>query len=200
MDRLNILFLAGRESSYTRNQVLINAFNNLGDVTVAAQHYAGRSIILRSVFSALEYHRSRSYQKYDLIVVGFYGNIIARLIGKSHKIPRLFDAFVSTYDTLVNDRQVYSPSSPGARIAFWLDAQAYARVDHILCDTQANVHYLIDHYSLSPAILDRLYVGCDEMLFKPSKQFGQKETTQVLFYGTYLPLHGVDVIVRQPRY
>ena len=129
-------------------------------------------------------------------MAGFYGNLIARLIGKKGHTPLLFDAFVSTYDTLVNDRQVFSPNSPGAKASSWLDAQACRRADHLLCDTRANAGYFISQHAVPADRIDRIFVGCDETLFKPSTRVIKHDTIEVLFYGTYLPLHGVDVIVK----
>lgn len=196
MERMQILFLAGRERSYMRNQVLINALSNLGDVSVAAKDYNGRSIITRSLLSIISYRRLAASHSFDLIVVGFYGNLITRLIGKTGTIPILFDAFVSTYDTLINDRRAFPSSSPGARMATWLDAQACQRADHILCDTQANAGYFMDRHAIPAGKVDRIFVGCDESLFKPTKGVRKNDPIEVLFYGTYLPLHGVDVILR----
>jgi glycosyltransferase involved in cell wall biosynthesis len=193
---MKIIFLSGREPGYMRNQVMINAFSRLGDVTVTAQNYQGGSILTRSLLSIMDYRRMARSQSFDLVVVGFYGNLIARLIGKKVHTPLLFDAFVSTYDTLVNDRQLFSPNSPGARTSSWLDAQACQRADHLMCDTRANASYFMDQHAVPGEKIDPIFVGCDESLFKPSIRVNKRDTIEVLFYGTYLPLHGVDVIVR----
>jgi glycosyltransferase involved in cell wall biosynthesis len=193
---MKIIFLAGRERSYMRNQVLIDAFSHLGAVSVTAQNYRGRSILTRSLLSIMDYRRLATSNSFDLIVVGFYGNLIARLIGKKVHTPLLFDAFVSTYDTLVNDRRIFSPNSPGAKASTWLDAQACQRADHLLCDTRANAGYFMRQHAIPADKIDRIFVGCDEFLFKPATRVSKHDTIEVLFYGTYLPLHGVDVIVR----
>ena len=42
-----------------------------------------------------------------------------------------------------------------------------------------------------------LYVGCDEHLFYPRES--QIDENLVLYYSSYLPLHGMDVIVKSAK-
>ena len=111
--------------------------------------------------------------------------------------PILFDAFLSVYDTLCFDRKRFAPSSPAGRLAFWLDRTSCSLGDLVLLDTEAHARYFCDTFGVPPAKVRRLFVGCDETVFFPRTI--QSPQPLVLFYGTFLPLHGIDIIIRAAK-
>ena len=192
---MHILFISGRELGYTRNDVLLRAFCRLGTVQVVGETQPGSMLprTVRVFFRALPFLLS---QHYDLIFVGFYGHLLMLPVGILSHSPVVFDAFVSTYDTLCFDRGLFKPRSLPGRLAFWLDQTACRLADLILLDTQSHTDYFIRTFALSPEKVKCLPVGCNEDIFFPVPRIQAENTTRVLYYSTYLPLHGVETVVR----
>jgi glycosyltransferase involved in cell wall biosynthesis len=193
---MRVLFLTGREISYARNEVLLRAFRRFSQVDVAAPAQPSSSLIaasLRTVWQALALLRQKQY---DLVFVGFYGHLILRLLGRRLRRPVLFDAFVSNYDTLCFDRQTFSPASLPGRMAFWLDRSTCLLAAHVLLDTQQHIGYFTHTFSIAPAHFSAVPVGCNDDLFARRSYLPQSKVTQILSYNTFLPLHGVETILR----
>ena len=191
--------MAGRELTYQRNDVLLRAFRRLGQVEVVENKHPSRSLIRNSFWIALAALPKLLAKKYDLIFVGFYGHLLmlpVGLLARLRRIPVLFDVFVSNYDTLVQDRQTISPNSPGAKLAGWLDKTTCALATHLLLDTPLHVDYFVETYHLPPEKFSAIPVGCNEDLFTPKTVIPPSAPpTKVLYYCTYLPLHGADIVV-----
>lgn len=191
---MRILYLTGREQTYTRNQVLCNALGRLGTVDAFPDRSRG-SIALRSLRAAAWGLRQLRRESYDLVFVGFYGHLIMQALRTRRTPPILFDAFVSTYDTLISDRRQAGPRSPLAWAALALDRSACRAATRVLLDTPLQQDYFQRHLGVSPNKLDWLPVGCEEAIFQPAPPPPPRERTQVLYYCTYLPLHGAERVV-----
>jgi glycosyltransferase involved in cell wall biosynthesis len=192
---MRILYLIGREASYPRNDVILRAFRKFSDVEVIAGGDSG-SLIWRSVRVFLRALPRLLARRYDLIFVGFYGHLIVIPVSWLAGAPVLFDAFVSNYDTLCFDRQLYSPNSFVGRLAFLLDTTACRTADRVLLDTQAHLEYFARTFNVPSAKMLALPVGCNEDLFYPKSTEEADGITKVLYYSTYLPLHGVDIVLK----
>ena len=124
---MRVLFVVGREIDYTRNQVLLRAFQHIATVDVVAADRPVRSNLTNSLWQSLRASIYLTCQRYDLVYVGFYGFLILWLLQpwlffyKYQKRPVLFDAFVSNFDTLCLDRQVVRPNSLVAQLIHWFD-------------------------------------------------------------------------------
>ncbi len=190
-----ILFVSGREVDYTRNDVIIRALSQIGNVDVVGGNGRG-SIVWRSIGFTIKALWLYITRHYDVIVVGFYGHLLMLPLGFLTRRPILFDAFLSTYDTLCDDRRRYSGDSLVGKLAFWLDKTASHFSSAVLLDTPLHARYFIETFDLPAEKVFSLPVGCNEQIFYPQQVPRKiKNITTVLFYGTYLPLHGTDVIV-----
>jgi len=195
---MSILYLAGRELSYARNDVMRRALQQSNLVEVCGDDHPG-SLLSRTVRvwqQALP--RLLRREAYDLVYVGFYGHLLMLLVGplaRSRRVPILFDAFVSTYDTLCFDRQRFAPNSLGGRAAFHLDRVACQAADQILLDTALHIDYFVETFGLPRAQFYAVPVGCNETLFAPQPTT-PIQAGRILYYSTYQPLHGVETVVR----
>ncbi|MGD8752928.1 MAG: glycosyltransferase family 4 protein [Anaerolineales bacterium] len=194
---MKILFVAGRELSYPRNDVILRALQRFGDVDVVGEDHLG-SLSYRNFRLILRLIPKLLTKKHDLVFVGFYGHVLMLFAGTLSIKPVIFDAFVSTYDTLSDDRQIIRSSSIIGRLAFQLDRFSCRLADHILLDTAQHVDYFVDTFNISPDLFDALPVGCNESLFYPREE-PSNDKVVVLYYTTYQPLHGVDVVIQAAK-
>jgi glycosyltransferase involved in cell wall biosynthesis len=189
-----ILFTCGREPDYTRNEVILRALRARYDVTEVTDSRPGSVIVrtLRVLWRLVPYLRRNDY---ELCFVGFYGYLLMLWVRRLTSRPIVFDAFVSNYDTLCFDRQIFHPHSAGGRLAFWLDRAACRAADKVLLDTASHEAYFVQTFQLSAERMYNIYVGCNEDMFFPQPRPRSDGTFRVLYYSSYLPLHGVQHIV-----
>ena len=192
---MRVLLLTGREISYARNEVLLHALQRFAQVDVIAPTPMPHSLLASSGQMIGRALPRLLRQRYDLVFVGFYGYLILRLLKPCLRPPVLFDAFVSNYDTLCFDRKKFAPNSPAGRLAYWLDRSTCQLADHILLDTQAHVDYFRQMFGLAATRLSAIPVGCSDDIYRP-RPVSPHPVTHVLYYSTFLPLHGVETIIQ----
>jgi glycosyltransferase involved in cell wall biosynthesis len=191
-----------------RNRVLIRALQQHFDILILSSN--ARSTIARTLFGLARFVANR--QTYDCCFVGFYGHPLAialaawqratKLTGRSGARPIVFDAYVSTYDTLCEDRRWFKRQSLVGQLARWLDRHSCQMADRVLLDTRVHARYFVDHLGIPEGKLEAVYVGCDESLFSPQareprpQDESQEAAFQVFYYGAFLALHGTEVIIQ----
>jgi glycosyltransferase involved in cell wall biosynthesis len=141
-------------------------------------------------------HLARHGREFDLLFVTEGGHryvpVLAPL-ARALRIPIVFDAFTSRYNTYVEDRQTVAPGSLRAHQLHWLDKLAIHGADACVFDTHEHARYFADRYG-APERSCVIEIGVDEALFRPLSP-AAAERFEVLFYGTYIPLQGVERIV-----
>jgi glycosyltransferase involved in cell wall biosynthesis len=191
---LRILFTCGREPGYTRNEVILRALRASFAVTEITDSRPG-SLIARSLRVLLGLIPHLRRDDHDLVFVGFYGYLLMPWVRRLTHRPIVFDAFLSNYDTLCFDRRRFHPRSIAGRLAFWLDQTACNAADRVLLDTGSHRAYFAETFQLPAECLYCLYVGCNEDRFFPQPRRQSNTEFRVLYYSSYLPLHGVEHIV-----
>ncbi len=194
---MKILFLAGREHRYMRNAVMLRALRQFASVDVVAVPDTG-GILTRSVI-AIAHALPKLSSNYDVIYIGFYGYIILQVLSRLTRKPILFDAFVSNYDTLCFDRQRIAPDSLAGRLAFALDQWSVRRATHILLDTALHIEYFVETFGISADKFTPIPVGSREDVFFPRPLPAPVKSITVLYYCTFLPLHGVEIVIEAAR-
>ncbi len=191
---MHILYLCGREASYPLNQVLIRSFRKFARVDVIAESGPRRPILLRSLQVLLSALPRLLSTHYDLVFVGFYGHLLMLPLKALTRAPILFNPFISTFETLVDDRKKFTARSLPARLAFWLDKTACRAASHILLDTQANIEFFSTTFGIERERFSCVYIGSDETLFSPQPE-PESNQVIVIYHGSYLPLQGIDSVI-----
>ena len=109
--------------------------------------------------------------------------------------PIVVDSFLCLYDTIVDDRKLFREGSFSARIIRFIESSVLYKCDRILIDTEQNKLRLIELYNLPAPKIFTVPVGLDEKLWVSLEQATFSGQFRVLFWGTFIPLHGVEFIV-----
>ncbi len=128
---------------------------------------------------------------------------LARLLGWLTARRVVFDPLAARYETKILDWRRRPPSSLTAWWNFRIDAAAFRLAAVVLADTAAHKDYFRRAYKLRPDKVEVLYLGFDDALFQPpaGADAGPAGTPsgpapfRVLFFGSFLPLHGIEVVV-----
>ncbi len=138
------------------------------------------------------------------IVAGFNGQLdvlLARLLARGRRV--VFAPLVTITETLVDDRAQYAPGSVMARLLAAIDRMSLGAADVVLVDTRAHGEYLTTRLGLAPDRIVVQYLGAEDVFASsaravlPSAEAGVR--LRVLGYGSYLPLHGYDVVAHAAR-
>ena len=146
----------------------------------------------------------------DVPLARFLATLIAR--------PVVFDPLAPRYETKILDRRRRPADSLTARWNWWIDALAFRLSDIVLADTAAHAAYYASAYGVPTCKLVVVPVGYDDALFDPDRMsvapapaaarasasdLGRPVVAgapfTVLFFGSFLPLHGVDAVVEAAR-
>lgn len=107
------------------------------------------------------------------------------------------DFFISNYDTYVHDRQKITKYNPRAWWKFFQDWFNFKYSHYLLSDTQAHFNYWQSLFGTFKGKHFVLPVLADKTVYYPSTTLKQiDETVTILFYGSFIPLHGIDVILK----
>lgn len=136
--------------------------------------------------------------RHEVVVVPYPGNLdvlvlwpFARLRG-----ARIcWDMFLSLYDTVVIDRGMLPSGSLRARLlraAEWLSTRA---ADQVLLDTKAHADHVATLFGLPAQRTGSFHVGAETETFVRAVDAPSADPVKVLFYGQFIPLHGLDTII-----
>jgi glycosyltransferase involved in cell wall biosynthesis/precorrin-6B methylase 2 len=144
--------------------------------------------------------RYRRVGPHDVVLVGYFGHLdvlLARLLARRKRV--VLDMFLSAYDTVVLDRRLVDAASLPGRLAKLLDRLAVRACDLALLDTPEQVELASDVLGLPRGKLAAVPVGAEPERFPPSPP-SQDGPLRVVFYGTFIPLHGTATIAAAIRH
>ncbi|MDD5469812.1 MAG: glycosyltransferase family 4 protein [Candidatus Peribacteraceae bacterium] len=145
-----------------------------------------------------EYWKLR--KQVGVIFVPFPGHYImplAWVLGRITGKPIVFDVFVSLYDTNVEDRKSVPAGSLHAHTLSFMDWLSCTLASIVLIDTGLQKQYFVERYGIREEKILVLPVGCRTDIFQPQPQREHgTDTCTVLFHGTFIPLQGIEVILR----
>ncbi len=132
------------------------------------------------------------YIPYPSVFMGFIIGILPR---KARPDKIVLDAFISLYDTIVNDRKLLSSQNWIAITLKKIEKRAYFSADLILVDTPQSASFLFREFNLPANKVYDIPLSTDEQHFRQIDYTPGRECT-ILFIGTFIPLHGITAILK----
>jgi glycosyltransferase involved in cell wall biosynthesis len=192
---LKIIFVPGQRPDYVRNSILVKGLQKNG-VEVVQCGVPESGYPTRMIKTILNFISAKSSGEADAIFVGFYGQPLVPLVRSATNLPIIFDAFISTYDTLCYERRTFRNDSPLCRLFYALDKSSCKKSNVILLDTNAHIDYFVRTFGLDRDRFSRVLVGADDDVFRPTGLNPDSGKSIVFFHGTYRPVQGIDVIIK----
>jgi len=140
-------------------------------------------------------------KKVDAILVPFSGHYIvpfAWLLRIFSGKPIIFDVFISLHDTMVNDRKLVRPWHPKTWLLKFIDWLSCTLATVVLVDTDQHREFFRKKYGISSRKILVIPVGSRTDIFKssPDPNPNPNPAFTVLFCGNFIPLQGIDVILK----
>ena len=155
--------------------------------------------VIKSVFSFIPAYLKLFFKhrklKYDIMVIPWRGILTLPLAKLIHKKPIIYFPAFSIYDTLVNDRKKIKPQSLKAKFVHFIDKLACKWSDRVILESLEEINYFIREFNLKKVKFSRLPLPADESIFFPQSENEKLNEFRVLYFGSFIPLHGIETIV-----
>jgi glycosyltransferase involved in cell wall biosynthesis len=181
---------------YTRNRIIAKALRRTGAEVI--QVCDPRSFLLRYGNIGVKGLKT----EFDLLLVGFPGHTdmpVAKLLALAKHTPVIFDAFLSLYDSNIQDRGIVQQGGIMAKYYFMIDKLSCQLADTVLLDTDAHITYFVDTFGVNREKFRRIWAGADDEIMVPPPDTTEEHTFTIFFYGSFIPLHGIEHIIEAAR-
>jgi glycosyltransferase involved in cell wall biosynthesis len=191
-----VLWWGRFDPGYSRNRILRRLLGELG--------WTVRDFRPRFSAPADVEARLRSIPRPDLVWVPCFRQrdlAAASRWARRQGVPLVFDPLISAYDKQVDERGKLTPRSARAVRLLVRERALFRRADRVLADTPAHADYFADVLGVARERLAVVYVGAEEALFRPGPPNAAQgeQPPEVLFFGSFIPLQGPQVVVEAAR-
>lgn len=196
-----VLFITTKNLDYLRNTQEIQWIEKTAEaVTILGSREKSYAKRLLYIYRKL---LTMSLRSIDAVFIGFAPQLILPLFGcRFRKKTVDIDFFISVYDTMVCDRKKFRNGSIPAKLCHWVDQKTIRRADHVISDTNAHGDYFASEFQVERQKIETLYLEADLAVYYPRPQEKPAELQDkfiVLYFGSILPVQGVDVIMETIR-
>ena len=203
---MRVCFFGGYNPGYIRNVIIKEGLIKNGVKVMECHTKSKFKFWLR--YPILFFRHLKFFLiKYDFIFVPAFRHKdvpLAKFIGLLTNKPVVFDPLVSRYETKVVDQKKVAPYSIQARHNFRIDKLSFKLADIVLADTSTHADYYAREFGINRNKFSRVPVGVSDELFSLFKTGGKEKNRKennflVQFFGSFLPLQGIEYIVRAAR-
>lgn len=217
---LRICFFGTYRANYARNQLIMEGlrrnqvevvechatlWHGIEDrVRVASGGWLSPGFLFRALATytrlLLRYTRVGHY---DVLVVGYPGQMdvfLARLLSWIGRKPLVWDVLNSLYLICV-ERGIAARNPGTARLIRGLERMACRLPDHLVLDSAEFASWFRAAHGVSPDRIWLVPIGADDRTFRPTPRPASEGngSFRVVYFGSYIPNHGVEYIVEAAR-
>ena len=196
-----VLFVTTKNIDYIRNTQEIRILNeNSASVDIL---YSEKKNYLFRILHVWRQCTKKRIGASDIVFVGFEPQFVLPFLGKKFKDKSLIiDFFISVYDTLICDRKKFKDGGPVSKFSHRMDEKTLRLADHVITDTNAHAEFFIKEFGGEADKFETIYLEADSSIYYPRPQKKNEEYAGkfvVLYFGSILPLQGVDVVLDAVR-
>lgn len=194
----NVLFITTKNLDYIRNTQEIFIIAKVADsYTVVGSNSKYYFIRLLSVYFSL---MKISAAKFDTVFIGFAPQLVLPLFKRKFRNAYIvIDFYISLFDTLCEERQIFGTDSLAGRFLHRIDQTTLHRADLVICDTISHGEFFAGEFRVPAARLRPLYLQADTTIYYPravEKPARLKNKYIVLYFGSILPVQGIEIILQ----
>lgn len=222
--KVRVCYFGTYRSQYSRNRILIEGLRRNGVEVLECHEPLWRGIedrvqainghwkrptfwwrVLRAYVRLLQRYCTLR-EHYDILIVGYPGQfdvLLARLLSWWHRKPLVWDVFMSIY--LISVERGLHHRNPGiVRFVRLIERLACLLPDMLILDTEDYVQWFVVNYHISASRFRLVPTGANSDQFQPLTTVSTTNSRargefRVLYYGTFIPNHGVTTIIEAAR-
>lgn len=209
---MRVCYFGTFDPAYVRNRTLIDGLERAGaevrlcqaplwqgtDSRIAtASRSMPRTLWRLAVAQLRLLRRYAAVPPHEALVVGYPGHAdvpTAWLCARTHRRVLVFDAFLSLYETAIEDRQLAGTGGAFAAAMRAGDRLSATASDLVVLDTEQHVAYFQERVSARPryAVVP---VSAEDIYMSVPPAGVSSGPLKVIYFGAYIPLHGIDVVL-----
>lgn len=213
-----VCFFGTYDRSFTSNKLMLEAFTKIGVklVEVNAEIKVTRldtkkemnwmNIIMRivrkfKIFSVIA-SRWNEIKECDVIYVGYPGHLdvfIAWPVAKLLRKKLVFNPLLIIYTGFAEEQGILNKNSLMGYAAKYGESLIYNMCDMVFADTPLQKQFLIDRLNVKEEKIRVLPIGADDSYYRYTPYTNDKKKLNVMYYGLYSPIHGVEYIIEAAR-
>jgi glycosyltransferase involved in cell wall biosynthesis len=199
--RDGVLFFGGYDPEYPRNVILRKGLARCGLAVGECRADGRRKVHLRYPALIARFLGRRGAGRVMFVPEFRHKDVpLAWALARCTRRSLVFDPLVSRYETRVLDRGDAEHGSAQARHNRNIDRMSMRLPDIVLADTSVHADFYAREFSIPAGKLRCIPVGFDDDVFSEAPPSVPGPVTSVLFYGSFLPLHGVETIIAAARF
>jgi len=139
---------------------------------------------------------------FDILMVGYPGQFdifLAKFFALLRGKPLVWDVFMSIY-LIAKERGLDLQDNSTVKLIRWIESRALRIPDMLIQDTDTYVHWFHEEYGISPERFRLVPTGADDRIFTPKVVSRIDNKSLVLYYGTFIPNHGVLKIMEAANF
>jgi glycosyltransferase involved in cell wall biosynthesis len=138
---------------------------------------------------------------YDAILVtGKPAAFIVNILKFIHNKPVIFDVFISDYENMVENRKLVKEGSIKAKLMWFMDEYMPKWSDYTFLDTIQHADFYAKKFNIPRKKMEGVLIGTDDLRFKETKVKKNKNEFIVLFFGSFIIGHGINVILKSAKH
>ncbi|EKD90939.1 MAG: glycosyl transferase group 1 [uncultured bacterium] len=214
---MKICFFGTYDKKYSSNKIILDGFkknfikvleiNN--DIRITPLNNSNHLAILNLIkrlwiklsLIPLIFKNLSKIKKCDAIYVGYPGHIdilisypLAKLLGKK----LIFYPCIILYITFTEDVNLFTKDSIYAKLLKIYERFIYKLPDLIYSDIPLQKDVFINQFGVDPKKIKEIPIGADDLIYTYSGVKNSKNLN-VVYYGLYSPLHGVEHIINAAK-
>lgn len=192
---MKILYVAGREETYSRTRIVLRALREQGHevITCLPPDRSFRN------YPRLLWNTLLKAPQCDVVLVGFYGQLLVPFVRLLTWKPIVFDMYIGTYETMVFDRAKTQPGTFMARIYALADWLAYKMSSASILDTHHVIACVGEVIGSDTGKFHRVFLAVDDSAIYPREADQPHDGFLVHFHGEFSPFHGVRIILQAAK-
>jgi len=130
----------------------------------------------------------------DIVLANFRSFEILWLLRLLTRKPIVYDAYISVWASVVEERHWFGEDSIPSRILRIWERANLRMADHILMDTKAHAGLIGQMHGIKEDKISHVYISCEDDLFFPQQKAQCSDGINVFWCGSGIPLQGFSVI------
>ncbi len=215
---MKIIYFGAIDKNFSNNQIFWRGFVKNGvkivdvviDTPIKPLNFsedAGLKPVIKRIWAKLSVFplvvkRWSEMKGADALFVGYPGHFdipFAYIIAKMLRIPLIFYPVLILSVTFRDDIKLFKSSSWKLKILTIFEKLIYRLCDVVIADGPYQREVFQNEFGVPSQKLHYVYAGANDKLYPYSPTKNQRSHFNVVYYGMYTPLHGVEYVIKAAK-